>query len=169
MTGCDASIPPDSEDDASPGMFQLGAQDQSLADNEMEGNGQDHNDQPADQHDHDQPQANLPVDEQPGGRQKANAGFKQLLHPPELISKLCGPLKKSNVKIVENVRGHFDVPLGTPPIGIETDELRVGMKRAAAQISRSQYEIYSFATRHELSEAATDELLLLVGNVSNRI
>jgi hypothetical protein len=50
-----------------------------------------------------------------------------------------------------------------------TDELRVGMKRAAAQISRSQYEIYSFATRHELSEAATDELLLLVGNVSNRI
>jgi len=123
MAGCDASTPPDSEDDASPGMFQLGAQDQSLADNEMEGNGQDHNDQPADQHDHDQPQANLPVDEQPGGRQKANAGFKQLLH----------------------------------------------MKRAAAQISRSQYEIYSFATRHELSEAATDELLLLVGNVSNRI
>jgi hypothetical protein len=142
-------------------MLQLGGQDQSLANNEMEENGQDHNDQP------DQP--NLPVDEQPGGRQKANAGFKQLLHPPELISKLCGPLKKSNVRIVENVRGHFDVPLGTPPIGIETDELRVGMKRAAAQISRSQYEIYSFATRHELSEAATDELLLLVGNVSNRI
>jgi hypothetical protein len=77
--------------------------------------------------------------------------------------------EKSNVKIVENVRDHFDVSLGTPPIGIETDELRVGMKRAAAQISRSQYEIYSFATRHGFSEAATDELLLLVGNVSNRI
>ena len=163
MAGCDASTPPDSEDDASPSMLQFGGQDLTLAKNEMEGNGQDQNDQP------DQPQANLPVDEQPGGRQKANAGFKQLLHPPELISKLCGPLKKSNVRIVENVRGHFDVPLGTPPIGIETDELRVGMKRAAAQISRSQYEIYSFATRHELSEAATDELLLLVGNVSNRI
>ena len=103
---------------------------------------------------------------------KANAGLK-LLHPPELIAKLCGPLKKTNVRIVENVRGHFGVPLGTPPIGIETYELRVGMKRAAAQISRSQYEIYSFAlkfaTRHELSEAATDKLLLLVGNVSNRI
>jgi hypothetical protein len=110
MAGCDASTPPDTEDDASPSMFQLGAQDQTLANNEMEGNGQDHNDQP------DQPQANMPVDEQPGGRQKANASFKQLLHPPELISKLCGPLKKSKVRIVENVRGHFDVPLGTPPI-----------------------------------------------------
>jgi hypothetical protein len=104
-----------------------------------------------------------------GKRQMPVSTFKQLLHPPELISKLCGPLKKSNVRIVENVRGHFDVPLRTPPIRIETDELRVGMKRAAAQISRSQYEIYSFSTRHELSEAVTDELLLLVGNVSHRI
>jgi hypothetical protein len=93
MAGCDASTPQNSEDDASPSMLQLGGQDQTLANNEMEGNGQDHNDQP------DQP--NLPVYEQPGGRQKANAGFKQLLNPPELISKLCGPLKKSNVRIVE--------------------------------------------------------------------
>ncbi len=69
MAGCDASTPPDSEDGASPSMLQLGGQDQTLANNEMEGNEQDHNDQP------DQPQANLPVDEQPGGRQKANAGF----------------------------------------------------------------------------------------------
>jgi hypothetical protein len=43
------------------------------------------------------------------------------------------------------------------------------MKRAVAKISRSQYEIYSFSTRHDLSEAATDELLQLVGNVSKVI
>jgi hypothetical protein len=93
MAGCDASTPPDSEDDASPSMLQLGGQDQTLANNEMEGNGQDHNDQP------DQPN----LDEPPACRQKANAVFKQLLHPPELVAKLCGPLKKSNVRIVENV------------------------------------------------------------------
>ncbi len=93
----------------------------------------------------------------------------KLLHPPELIAKLCGPLKKSNVRIDENVRGHFDVPFGTPPVGIETDKLRAAMKRAAAKISRSQYEVYSLATRHGLSEAATDELLQIVGNVSTVI
>ena len=35
MTGCYASIPPDSEDDASPIMLQLGGQDQTLTNNEM--------------------------------------------------------------------------------------------------------------------------------------
>jgi hypothetical protein len=48
---------------------------------------------------------------------------------------------------------------------ILSEELRVGTKRAAAAISRSEYEIYSFATRHDLSEAATDELIQLVSNV----
>ncbi len=35
MTGCDGSTPPDSEDDASPSMLQLGGQDQTLNNNEM--------------------------------------------------------------------------------------------------------------------------------------
>jgi hypothetical protein len=43
------------------------------------------------------------------------------------------------------------------------------MKRAAAKISRSQYEVYSFATGHNLSEAATDELLQIVGNVTTEL
>ena len=54
---------------------------------------------------------------------------------------------------------------GEQPEGIVSDELRVGRKRAAAAISRSQFEIYTFATRHDLSEAATDELIQLVSNV----
>ena len=41
------------------------------------------------------------------------------------------------------------------------------MKRAASEILRSEYEICSFYTRHNLSEAATDELLQLITNVSN--
>jgi hypothetical protein len=100
------------------------------------------------------------------------AGIKQLLGasscctPPRTNCQIVWSFEKSNVRIVEKLRGHFDVPLGIPPIGIKTDELRVGMKRAAAQISGSQFEIYSFSTRHDISEAATDELLQLVGNVS---
>jgi len=57
------------------------------------------------------------------------------------------------------------VSSGEQPGGIVSDELRVGRKRAAAAISRSQFEIYSFASRHDLSEAATDELIQLVSNV----
>ena len=84
-----------------------------------------------------------------------------------MLAKLCTGFKKANVKIIENIRGHYAVPPGTQPDGILSDELMVGMKRAASQISRSEYEIYSFSTRHNLSEAATDELLQLITNVSN--
>ena len=59
------------------------------------------------------------------------------------------------------------MPPGTQPDGILSDEYRAGMKRAAAQISRSQYEIYSLSGRRDLPEAATDELLQLLTNVSS--
>ena len=39
------------------------------------------------------------------------------------------------------------------------------MKRAAEGISRSKFETYNFATRYDLSEAATDELLQMLSNV----
>jgi hypothetical protein len=152
MPGCDAPTPPGSVDNAN--MLQPSEQDPVATDNEMEENGQDRDDV--------QPDLGW------AWQAKANAGLK-LLHSSELIAKLCGPLKKSNVRIVGNVCGHFDAPFGTPPVGIEIDELRVGMKRAAAKISRSQYEVYSFATRHDLSEAATEELLQIVGNVSTEL
>ena len=42
----------------------------------------------------------------------------------------------------------------------------MGLKRKAAGISRSQYEVYSFSPKHNLSEAAVDELLGMLGNVS---
>ena len=47
--------------------------------------------------------------------------------------------------------------------GVESGEYRthLNLKRKADCISRSQYEVYSFqvATKHNLSEAAVDELL----------
>ena len=48
-----------------------------------------------------------------------------------------------------------------------SDDLRVGMKRAAADISRSKFKVYNFSTRHDLSEAATDELVQMLSNVGN--
>ena len=138
MTGCDAPTPLDSDDDMIPSVS---------------GETPDVIDEP------EQP-------EPQSGRQKAIDAVTQL-HPPEMLAKLCTGFKKANVKIVENVRGHYAVPPGTQPDGLLSDELRVGMKRAASQTSRSEYEIYSFSTRHNLSEAATDELLQLITNVSN--
>ncbi len=98
------------------------------------------------------------------GRQKAVAAVPNV-HPPDMLAKLTWALKKSNLRVIEDVRSHYAVSAGEQPDGILSDELRVGTKRSAAAISRSEYEIYSFATRHDLSEAATDELIQLVSNV----
>ena len=98
------------------------------------------------------------------GRQKAVAVVSNV-HPPDMIAKLICALKKSNLRVIEDVRSHYAVSAGEQPEGIVSDELRVGTKRAAAAISRSQFEIYSFASRHDLLEAATDELIQLVSNV----
>ena len=59
------------------------------------------------------------------------------------------------------------MPPRTQPDAMVSDDLRVGMKRAAADISRSKFEVYNFATRHDLSEAAIDELLQMLSNVGN--
>ena len=40
-----------------------------------------------------------------------------------------------------------------------------GPKRKAADISRTQYEVYLFSTKHNLFEAAVDELLEMLSNV----
>ena len=101
------------------------------------------------------------------GRQKASAQLKPI-HPPTVIAKLCSSaFKKSSRRILENGRENYAVPPGTQPDAMVSDDLRVGMKRAAADISRSKFEVYNFATRHDLSEAAIDELLQMLSNVGN--
>ena len=63
-----------------------------------------------------------------------------------MIAKLCSTaFKKSSRRILEDVRGNFAVPPGTQPETIESDELLVGMKRAAEEISRSKFVIYNFS------------------------
>ena len=85
-----------------------------------------------------------------------------------MIAKLCSTaFKKSSRRILEDVRGNFAVPPGTQPEAMESEDLRVGMKRAAENISRSKFEVYTFATRHDLPEAAIDELLQMLSNVGN--
>ncbi len=70
------------------------------------------------------------------------------------------------MKVVEDVGSHYAVSDEEQPDGILSDGFRVGMERAAAAIPRSEFEIYSFSSKHDLSEAATDELLELVSNAS---
>jgi hypothetical protein len=92
------------------------------------------------------------------GGQKAMASVNQV-HPPAMIAKLTAGLKKATMKVVEDVRSHYAVSDKEQPDEILSHGFRVGMKRAAAAIPRSEFEIYSFSSRHDLSEAATDELL----------
>ena len=98
------------------------------------------------------------------GRQRANAGIPPL-HPAAVLSKMSELPFRLASDFVSEVRGRYVVAPGIQAEGSESMELRVGMKRAASQISRSQYEIYNFSVKHSLSEAATDELLMLVGHV----
>ena len=60
-------------------------------------------------------------------------------------------------------------PPGTQPEAMVYVDLRVGMKHAAVDISRSKFEVYNFSTRHNLSEFATDELQVfqMLSNVGN--
>ena len=153
VTVSHATTPPDSDDERPSGPQPILNDQPSYEDNET----------PYDENDIPLPLPQVEVHRT--GRQKAVATVEKV-HPPAIISRLTAALNKSTLRIVENVRGHYAVSGGEQPDGILTNELRVGMKRAAAAISRSQYEIYSFATRHDLSEAATDELIQLVSNVS---
>ena len=67
--------------------------------------------------------------------------------------------------IINDVRRHYLVPDRDQLPAVDSDTYRVGLKRKAAHITRSQYEIYSFATKHNLSEAAVNELLGMLSNV----
>ena len=49
--------------------------------------------------------------------------------------------------------------------GVVSDGYVVKLKQRVANISRMQYEVYSYSTKHNLSWAAVDELLEMLSNV----
>ena len=57
------------------------------------------------------------------GRQKAVAAISNV-HPPDMLAKLICALKKSNLRVIEDVRSHYAVSAGQQPDGILSDELR---------------------------------------------
>ena len=99
------------------------------------------------------------------GRQKASAEARTI-SPPAVLARITGPLSRSVAEFVKDVASHYAISDGEQAPGISDGQHRAGMKRAAKDIARSQYEVYSFSTKHDLSEAATDELLELASNVS---
>jgi hypothetical protein len=154
--GGDVPTPPNSDDernapaltDAAPIRPEDSEQPQGMNDGEPE---------------HDQ------VPEQPvTGRQKARAAASKL-YPPETLAKLCTGLKKANIEIVESIWNHYAVPPGTQPDRLYSDDFKLleGMIQAGSKFSRSQFQIYTYSTRHYPSEVATDELLQMLTNVSH--
>ena len=98
------------------------------------------------------------------GRQRAAAAV-QAMHPPSFLARTSASVTTKTTNVINDVRSLYVVPDGDQPPGVESDGYRVGLKRKVAEISRSQYEVYSFATKHNLSEAAVDELLGMLSNV----
>ena len=111
----------------------------------------------------DAPESPQEPDEQ--GRQRAAAAVRTM-HPPAFLATISAPITQKTSAIISDVRSLYVVPDGDQAPGVDSDGYRVGLKRKAAGISRSQYEVYSFSTKHNLSEAAVDELLGMLSNVS---
>jgi hypothetical protein len=102
-----------------------------------------------------------------GGRLKAHAQVPKPI-PVDILVRATGPLRQNSVieHFVNDVASHYDVSDHLQAPGVITDVLRVGIKRSAINLPRSEFEIYTFSTKHDLSESAIDELLTIVSNVS---
>ena len=112
------------------------------------------------------PDSNLP-DEAPDvpllpisdtGRIKSVAGVPDV-DPVHILKKVTGRLSSATEAFVADVASHYRVAQGSQAPGEVSNEYRVGMKRGASTISRSQYEIYSFSSTYDVPEAAVHELL----------
>ena len=98
------------------------------------------------------------------GRQKSAAAVKTL-DPSHFLAKISAPLVPATFDIIRYVRRQYAVPDGVQAPGVVSDAYRLELKRKADAISRSQYEAYSFSTKHNLPEAAVTELLEMLSNV----
>ena len=78
--------------------------------------------------------------------------------PGQSISANNTDESEMTAEIIEDMRGHYVVPDGDQDPGVESGEYRTRLKRKAECISMSQYKVYSFPTKHNLSEPAVDEL-----------
>jgi hypothetical protein len=105
---------------------------------------------------------------QGGGRSKARAQVPKPF-PVDILIRATGPLRQNSdiEHFVNDVASHYDVSDHVQAPGVITDVLRIGMKRSAVNLSRSEFEIYTFGTKHDLPESAVDELLAIVSNVSD--
>ena len=93
------------------------------------------------------------------GRQRANAGIPPL-HPPAVLSKMSELPFRISAGYVSEFRKRFVIAPGIQAEGVESMELRVGMKRAASQISRSQYEF----TKYSIFQSSIISLRQLLTN-----
>ena len=105
-----------------------------------------------------------PPDYEEQGRHRAVAAVRTM-DPSALLAKISAPITQKTSEIISDVRSLCAVPDGDQAPGLDSDGYRVSLKRKVAEISRLQSEAYSFATKHNLSEAAVEELLGMLSNV----
>ena len=75
-------------------------------------------------------------------------------------------MSQATADVISDVLGHYEVPDSDQAAGVEDTGLcRAGLKHKAADISRTQYKVYLFSTKHNLSEATVDELPEMLSNI----
>ena len=99
------------------------------------------------------------------GRQKSSAALLSFI-PSAFLARISAPMSQATADVISDVRGHYDVPDGDQAAGVEDKGwYRTGLKCKAADTSRTQYVVYWFSTKHNLSEAAVDRSNLLSSSV----
>ena len=97
------------------------------------------------------------------GRQKSTIVLKSLDLQP-VLARLSVPTTQTTAETIEDLRFHYAVPDWEQHPGVKSGEYRTRVKHKVGGLSRSQYELYLFSTKHNLSEAEVDELLEMLGN-----
>ena len=80
------------------------------------------------------------------GRHRAVAAVRTM-DPSALLAKISAPVTHRTSEIISDVRSLHAMPDGDQAPGLDSDGYRVSLKLKVADISRSHYEAYSFATK----------------------
>ena len=97
-------------------------------------------------------------------RMQRAAAAVQTMTPLAFLARISAPIIQKTSSIISDALSIF-MWCQTGTWLLESDRYREELKRKADDISRSQCEVYSFATEHNLSGAAVDELLGMLSNI----
>ena len=92
------------------------------------------------------------------GPSKAHAQVPKPI-PVDIPLPATGPFRQNTdiENFINDVASHYDVSDHAQAPGFRRELLLAGMKRSAINLSRSEFEVFTFGTKYDLSESAIEE------------